>query len=101
MARVGNGVALLMLVVAAVLLVTAVTGDWVDDMVAEQAAKPSRDGTVDTDSVTTSKAAPQKSVTITVGAKGAQFKTLQAAINSVPTNNKNRIIILIANGVYR
>jgi pectinesterase len=30
-----------------------------------------------------------------------QFKTIQDAINSVPANNKNNVVILIRNGVYR
>ena len=99
MAPLGNAVPMLIFVVAAALLaasVSAVDTAWVDEWVAAQKAKDA--GTVSTESTT---AAPQKTKTITVGAKGAEFKSIQLAINSVPENNKERTIILIADGVYK
>ena len=100
MAAIRNAV---ILVVAALFLAIAVSAQdskWVEDWVAaNQANQTPDDGTVSTEATT--KAAPRSSRTITVGPKGAKYKTITAAINSIPKNNKQRIIILIANAVYR
>jgi hypothetical protein len=39
---------------------------------------------------------------ITVAARGrAQFRTIQAAVDSVPEGNRERVVIHIKNGTYR
>jgi pectinesterase len=46
-------------------------------------------------------AAPQLPPDITVAADGSgNFKTVQQALDSIPADNKDRIVILVKNGVY-
>lgn len=50
----------------------------------------------------TMSASPAKGYTITVDSKGkGNFKTIQAAINSIPDGNTRRITIQINDGVFR
>src|SRR6185436_13614755 len=50
----------------------------------------------------TSFASALAGTTITVAPdRSAQFKTVQAAVDSVPANNKERIVIHIAPGTYK
>lgn len=61
-----------------------------------QAMSIASDGTMETT------AFPPKGWTITVDSKGkGNFRTIQAAINSVPDGNNRRVTIRILDGVYR
>jgi pectinesterase len=57
---------------------------------------------VSDEAVTTESGAAATGYTITVDSTGkGNYKTIQAAINSIPNGNKKRVIIKINNGVYR
>ncbi len=91
----------MVLVLAGVFLATAVTAGTVtwDDFIKhhEGAAAQGAGG----DPVVTN-AAPQRSRTIVVDGSGkGNFRTIAAAIKSVPVGNTQRIIMDIRNGVYR
>ncbi|MER7176770.1 pectinesterase family protein [Streptomyces mesophilus] len=45
--------------------------------------------------------AVKAATTLTVAKSGAQYKTVQAAVNAVPANNPARVVIKVAPGTYR
>ncbi|MBC9711685.1 pectate lyase [Streptomyces sp. TRM66268-LWL] len=49
----------------------------------------------------TPSAGTKAATTLTVAKSGAQFKTVQAAVNAVPANNPARVVIKVAPGTYR
>jgi pectin methylesterase-like acyl-CoA thioesterase len=115
MAVLRNGVALLMVLVAAACVVSAVTAQdcdctapATDDCSWEcyitwENDRQNSVSTESTDStVTTSSVFPAIGYTITVDSKGSgNFKTIQAAVNSIANGNTKRIIIKILDGTYR
>lgn len=119
MAYLRNGVPLLSLLVATAFLATSVSASDPDAAVAAVQPPPQPEQKVSwadfmtlhadrvnlmsaQDSGVTTMAAPPKGRTIVVDQSGkGNFKTIQQAINSIPQGNKNRITIVIKNGVYR
>lgn len=101
-----HGVALLMVLVAVAFVAsaTAQSSDWDSYITNEQVRQDNvRSQSVETEDVTTdSSGAAVKGYTIVVDSNGkGNYKTIQAAINSVTNGNKERVIIKINDGVYR
>jgi len=102
------GVALL-IVLAAAAFVASVTAQEVCDWECYSAKEKARQDSVQNSSiesvggdVTTESSAGTAGYTIVVDSGGrGNYKTIQAAINSIPNGNKKRVIIKINNGVYR
>lgn len=111
MAALRNCVALAVLLVATAFLATSVSAQdvttyswdqYIGDKVAEYEAKQNSLGIQGVDGEVTTTAIVPMGYTITVDSKGkGNFKTIQAAINSVPDGNKKRVIIKINDGTYR
>jgi pectin methylesterase-like acyl-CoA thioesterase len=120
MAVLRNGVALLVALVAAAFLASAVSADagcdcsaaaqssdcsWNCYAAAEgarQASHQPSQGIESVDGTVTTSALPARGYTITVDKWGkGNFWNIQDAINSIPNGNTERVIIKINDGVYR